>query len=67
MTIRYTTAAVLALYLLIGILTFGHSYNAHVPKPNLSTEINTQRRGAGAFLSMMFWPFYWSIELWEAA
>lgn len=65
MTIRYTTAAILALYTLVGIFTFGHAWNGYEPMEHLPLAVHHQKQGAVALLGSMLWPLYWSIELQE--
>ena len=49
-------------YILIGILTFGHSFN-HI---NWTENVKvTGGRDLGAFGCGLGWPLYWSVQLFE--
>jgi hypothetical protein len=50
--------ATFAAYITAFIISYGHAYNA----------INSAWVGEnaiGAFISAVFWPLYWSVQMWK--
>jgi hypothetical protein len=50
--------ALLAAYVSAFIITYGHAYN----------QIGSTFAGenvVGAFISSIFWPLYWSVQMWK--
>ena len=64
--VRFPWLVAGVLYALMALFTFGHSFTGYKQQPDVSLELNQQKQGAGAFLSALCWPIYWSIELQEA-
>lgn len=55
--IKIGIAAILA-YILVFIATFGHAY--HQVGSTFAGE-----NAVGAFISSIFWPLYWSVQIWS--
>jgi hypothetical protein len=59
-----------AVYCIIAIITFGHAYNSF-PSEEKSKWAGIEYvitngpgiKTMGAFVSSLFWPLYWSVEL----
>jgi hypothetical protein len=49
--------AILA-YILVFIATFGHAYNR-------VGSTFAGENALGAFISSIFWPLYWSVQIWS--
>jgi hypothetical protein len=50
--------ATLAAYITAFIVTYGHAYK-QVSSPYVGEN------AVGAFISSIFWPLYWSIQVWK--
>jgi hypothetical protein len=50
--------ALLATYVTAFIVTYGHAY--HQVGSTFAGE-----NAVGAFLSSIFWPLYWSVQMWK--
>jgi hypothetical protein len=47
-----------AAYIMAFIITYGHAYSM-MESPWVGENV------VGAFLSSLFWPLYWSVQLWK--
>jgi hypothetical protein len=50
--------ALIVIYITAFVTTYGHAYH----------QVGSTFAGenvAGAFVSSMFWPLYWSVQLWS--
>jgi len=45
-------------YITVFIVTYGHAY--HMVDAPLAGE-----NAVGAFIASLFWPLYWSVQLWK--
>lgn len=50
--------ALLASYVTAFIVTYGHAYH------QLGSDFAGERI-IGSFMSAMFWPLYWSVQVWK--
>jgi hypothetical protein len=49
--------ATLAAYVSAFIITYGHAYN--------QIGLSAGENAVGAFISSVFWPLYWSVQMWK--
>lgn len=61
------SSALVATYILIGIVVFGHSVNLERPEcDNLKYEQDASLcNTSSSFMNSMFWPLYISVQMWK--
>lgn len=52
-------------YGLIGVITFGYSFNQHQCVSSAFSQCSEQKT-VNALIASMAWPLYWSAEAWAA-
>jgi hypothetical protein len=57
----------IAIYILIGIITYGHAVNRVKQECLVTKEKDCSPRLEAFFQSGYFWPYYWSEEAWKPA
>ena len=53
-----------AAYLLAAIVTFGHAYHWYLQNDRCDYKAFCVSPGELAAYSSLFWPFYWSFNIW---
>jgi hypothetical protein len=52
----------IAAYCIVGLLTFGYSYNADYTAPRSEFVRADELNSLSALMAGMFWPLYWSTQ-----
>ena len=55
---------ILAAYVTVGILTFGHAYN-NIGEPRERERMHPIANAYFATIAAPVWPLYWSTVLWQ--
>lgn len=64
MSRRSVVHALAALYVWIGIVTFGHAWNAVKPLHTDDESLQAMHALGGAAACAFVWPLYWSVQGW---
>lgn len=54
--------AILVAYVVVGMVTFGYSYNADYQTPKSPFVAAEELNGARAVAAGMIWPLYWMVQ-----